>query len=1116
MIFREILEKLERTRRKENAVELIHGVFLLTFVVVSLSGLAVLTEALFHVGVVGRSLLFWSVVIATLGTLGWFVIRPLFKVIRLFPGTDDFTLAQRVGCTFPELRDRLLNVLQLYGERDNPRLRYSVDLIDAAFAELYERVQSLEFDQIITYDRAKRLAQRAALSVAVILVVFFVSPSSFLSSANRLINFDRTFAAPAPFQLIVKPGDTEIVKGEAVTVRVSVDGDRPPTVYLLTRQEDQEDFERLILEEFGDEFRYEIRNIKSYTQYYASAGEVNSDTYTIRVIDRPHVRRLKVRVTSPSYSGLPIKQLEDNVGDVAALRGSELHVQVSTNKQVERAALTFRDRGELPMVIEGDRASAEFVLRDEGTYHVLLIDAEGLQNADPIEYQLKVVPDEYPTVSVPIPGRDVDVTENMKLNMLVKARDDFGVSQVSLAYRLSHSRYESPWPEFRSVLVPLPEGRITNVELPYLWDLDELHLVPEDVVSYYVEVYDNDRVSGPKTARSETYVVRLPSLDEVFADLERAHEGTADTIEELLEETRDLKSDLDDLNREVRANQSKMDWQQQKKAEELQKRYEELTQKVDDVNRTISQMMEKMQREMLLSPETLEKYMELQQLLEQINSPELAEAFRRLQQALQQVSPEALKQALQQLTLSEETFRQSLERTINLFKRIQIELKVEEILKRAESLLQQQETLEQELMQADSTDREKLGELSKKQEDLEQQLDRLKNELSDLKSRMEEFPEEMPLSELEQLMRQLETQKIDEQMLGAAGETKAGQTQRALALQKEARKGLEQFFLQMQNLQEVLQQSQQRQVVNALRKALQDLLELSKRQESLKAEVASLDPNSQRFRENAQEQMNVMNDLMNVVNSLIALSQKTFAVTPEMGRVIGQALRQMRETLDALEDRNRGLAHQQQTAAMGSLNQAAMSISNAMQEMMQAGSGGGLQMFLQRLERIAMEQMGLNQMTIEQQAEMARLAGTQETIRKSLEQLAREAEAAGQSSRILGDLDQIAEEMKDVQKDLVGGNVTPETLRRQERILSRLLDSQRSVREQDYEERRQSETAIEFIRKSPPDLNLSTREGRNRLRNDMLKAMEEGYSRDYEELIRTYFEALQRLEIRQP
>jgi hypothetical protein len=148
-------------------------------------------------------------------------------------------------------------------------------------------------------------------------------------------------------------------------------------------------------------------------------------------------------------------------------------------------------------------------------------------------------------------------------------------------------------------------------------------------------------------------------------------------------------------------------------------------------------------------------------------------------------------------------------------------------------------------------------------------------------------------------------------------------------------------------------------------------------------------------------------------------------------------------------------------------------------------------------------------MTQQQAAEMARLAGEQGVVRKSMEQLAREAAASGDLKRMLGDLGSIAQEMREVQTDLAQGNVNPETLQKQERILSRLLDSQRSARERDYEKRRQSTPGQNVASPSPGQIDLSTQEGRNKLRRDLLKALEQGSSRDYEELIRKYFDALE-------
>jgi hypothetical protein len=151
-------------------------------------------------------------------------------------------------------------------------------------------------------------------------------------------------------------------------------------------------------------------------------------------------------------------------------------------------------------------------------------------------------------------------------------------------------------------------------------------------------------------------------------------------------------------------------------------------------------------------------------------------------------------------------------------------------------------------------------------------------------------------------------------------------------------------------------------------------------------------------------------------------------------------------------------------------------------------------------------------MTPEQAEKMGRLAGEQGMVRKSLEELQREAAAAGQLSKMLGDLRSIAQEMREVQTDLAQGTANPETVKKQERILSRLLESQRSLNERDYENRRRAETGKNHPGQSPVALDLSTQEGRTHLRQDLLKALKEGYARDYEELIREYFNALQQQE----
>jgi uncharacterized phage infection (PIP) family protein YhgE len=380
----------------------------------------------------------------------------------------------------------------------------------------------------------------------------------------------------------------------------------------------------------------------------------------------------------------------------------------------------------------------------------------------------------------------------------------------------------------------------------------------------------------------------------------------------------------------------------------------------------------------------------------------------------------------------------------------------------------------------------------------------------------------MPMADMEQAIKEMNDSDLDEDVRESARQLEQQQPTAAAGRQKRAASGMDRTAASLKKLQQTMQQDQQRQVLGRMHKAMEDLLEISRRQEDLKNETQGLDQNSQRFRENAQGQMDAMRDLAQVTEGLSALSQKTFSVTPEMGRSIGNALRSMSGALESLNQRDKTGAGQAQEGAMASINEAAQQMQGAMEAMRQGGGhGGGMAGLMQRLQRMAGQQQGINDgtrniggMTPEQAAAMGRLAAEQGAVRKSLEQLAREAAVAGELSKMLGDFNRLAQEMREVQTDLAGGNVDPETLRKQERILSRLLDAQRSARERDFEKERKSTAGTNALRPGPGTIDLTTQEGRNRLRRDLQKAMEEGYALEYQELIRRYFEVLEQYENR--
>jgi hypothetical protein len=143
-------------------------------------------------------------------------------------------------------------------------------------------------------------------------------------------------------------------------------------------------------------------------------------------------------------------------------------------------------------------------------------------------------------------------------------------------------------------------------------------------------------------------------------------------------------------------------------------------------------------------------------------------------------------------------------------------------------------------------------------------------------------------------------------------------------------------------------------------------------------------------------------------------------------------------------------------------------------------------------------------------AEMQKLSMEQQTIQKNLQNLNEEFKKQQDidGKKLLGNLDQVQKDMMEVIKDLQNNNITPETRKRQEKILSRMLDFQLATREKDFEQKRESRPGKDFDRTSPPEVIISRPSIINGINRDALDIKKESYSDEYEVLIRKYMEKL--------
>ena len=646
--------------------------------------------------------------------------------------------------------------------------------------------------------------------------------------------------------------------------------------------------------------------------------------------------------------------------------------------------------------------------------------------------------------------------------------------------------------------------------MDFVWDLSALDLLPEDRVQYHVEVWDNDTVSGPKRAQSTAFLLRLPSMQEIFRELVEEQEEHVTGMEQMLAEEEQLREKVEEMRREL-LREEELGWERRKDLETVLDRQEQIADQVQQLADEMDEMVAELAKRDLAAEETLAKLAQIRRLMEEMVPPEMRAAMEALHRAMEEADPEALRKALEEFQFSQEAFEQQLDRTLSLLKRLQLEQQMDAAVKMVEDLTKRQERINKAI---------EAGEDPKKLAGREKQVERdvapLTETLAGLNAAMEETEPGLSAA-LDSLRRAVEEQGLGEHIARMAKMLEENQKASAGRMGKEIAGDLNALSSGLKSLQESLRQSGRDRVTKEMRAVLRGLLYLSEHQEALGGTTESLRKDRSALPGLAQGQQGLLEGADRVADRLYQTAGKTFFVTPNMGQALGQALKAMERATSRLVEKNAFGARQHQGEAMTALNHTAMLIRVALAELASSGSGLGFEEMMQQLEGLSAQQEGINQQTmpfgqgkkpgLSGQALMERLAAQQLAAQKGLEELLK---GVGEGGKPLGRLDRTVEEMRRVAEDLKGGRVDQETIERQERILSRLLDAQRALEKREYSRRREAERAQTFRVRRPGALPGDLGERERALREDLSKALKEGYSEEYQQLIRRYFEAIRR------
>lgn len=912
--------------------------------------------------------------------------------------------------------------------------------------------------------RRTRLLALAAVSTLLVVLLGWSAPARARAAWAPLLRPVAHLTPPPMPPLRVRPGDARVPRGELLPVEVEA-GSRQ-RVTLHWRATGEVPGRRGIELDRGRAVAA-LGPVEAATVYWVAAPDgARSDTFRVVPVDPLLLRSLSVRVTYPAYLGRSADTFDGEVPPLLLPEGSTLMVRGSATRVLGRGRLVGADTVEL--TLSGDAFAVAWTPRRTGSYAWRLADADGQPAGQaPPPLEITVVPDAPPAVDVVFPGTDTVLPVSMRQPVTADARDDHGVAAAELvSWRVSAMGGGDP-PVTRPLRLEASRQRVL---LSDVLDATDRRMLPGDTLRYFIRV--TDTTPAGQSAVSRTYALRLPDLAEM-------RERTVDDAEALLsgaetaaEQARRMESELRDLSRSsARQNerasrggeaQGRMPFDAAQQARQALEEQERMMERVDSLRQRAEALQEAIQDAGLQDAELQRRLAELAELYDELASGELREELDRLRDALERMDPASVQQALEALASRQQEFRQRLEQSLELMRRAAAEHQMNVLARSAEAMAEQEEALSRDL--AERADATGPGAGAARQEAMADRARELAQTMDQLQQRLDELGEEAASASTDTAGAR--TESAEEGMRQASSSVAASRPEEASRQGQEASRQLASAAERLDAGREAMASSWRQEVQTAMQSATRDALDMARQQEGLRQRMEDArqrgGATSSEIQGMQAEQAALRQGMEQLARNLADAANRSAMVGREVGAAAGRAMNRMDAAQAGLEDAagRRDLPSDQAGEGVDALNDLALSLMRNADRVAASESGTGVQQTLEELAELAREQSALNGRagalapmqlgpgTLAQQ--LQELAGAQRAIAERLQGM-----EPGQAT--LGDLDAMAREADRLAQELAGSRLTPEVLRRQERLFHRLLDAGRSLERDEPSERRRAE-----------------------------------------------------------
>ncbi|WP_418512660.1 DUF4175 family protein [Corallibacter sp.] len=937
--FQEIQSKLEQFIRRFYTNELLKGIILFFAIGLLYFLFTLFVEYVLWLNTTARTILFWVFVVVEVGLFARFIVMPLAKLFKLQKGINYEDASKIIGNHFPEVNDKLLNILQLKANQTES------ELLLASIEQKSAQLHPIPFKLAINFKSNFKYLKYAAIPVVILFLTFLTGHFNWFSdSYERVVNYKTAYEPPAPFQFFVTNDNLQAIENKDFKLVVNTAGSVIPENAKIIFED-----ESYFLQNTGNgSFEYVFEKPKKDITFQLTANDVTSKPYTLQITQVPSLLSFEMILDYPSYTKKQDEVLK-STGNAIVPQGTQVTWRLNT-KATKNVLLYAKDTMQFK-ALKANTFELSNTLYNNFQYS-LSTSNDALKDYERLSFNIDVIRDEYPELKLDM---KIDSLDQQTMYFHGQVSDDYGLSKLQLVYYPTNNNQD-----IQIQSLPVSKSNIDEFisVFPY-----NLNLQEGESYELYFQVFDNDLVNKFKSTKSRVFSFRkLTTQEEADKQLQQQNETIQD-LNKSLDKFDEQNKELEEFSK-TQKEKSELNFNDKKKFENFLKRQKQQKEMMQNFNKKLEDNLQEFQKE---SEEEDPFKEDLQERLKE-NEQQLKEdeqLLEELEKLQDKISKEEFSDKLDKLSKQNKNQKRSLEQLLELTKRYYVSKKAEKLQKDLENLAKEQEKLSKETKENNT--KKDQEDINKKFEDFQKQMDELQKENESLIDPMD-VPQDKKAEESIKQDQQEATDNLEkqEQNQENGNEQQSEQNQKnAQKKQKQAAEKMMQMSQQMQQAMKMSGGDQMQEDIDMLRQILDNLILFSLDQEALMYQFNSIEVNHNKYASYLVKQNDLKEHFSHIDDSLFALSLRQPKLSEMVNKEISNVFYNIDKSLDHFSENRlyQGIGNQKYTiTSANNLADFLSNIINNMQMQMNAsGQGqGGQGQPEQGLPDIIMSQEQLN------------------------------------------------------------------------------------------------------------------------------------------------------------